>query len=116
MFDITISRTEEYPEKWELTADGEGTGTIQIRRLTECKGIAFVFGFESDSDHRADVANALLSKIIANAPKHNIGLLLAKTRAGSPLAQTLESLDFRPFTQFENPNTGNTLQMYSKAL
>ncbi len=118
---VTVYKNhEDSRESWSVraeTEDGFEMGSVQIRRLTENRAIGFIYGAEVDpAETDGDVLNALFSKIVANAPRHNFALLQASAIAGSKNAETLESLGFDSFARFENPNTGNTLRLYGKTL
>jgi hypothetical protein len=126
MFNISVwINRDDTRQSWTVKAEnsyGDEVGAVQIRRLTENKAIGFVFGFDDpasdapNAQESKDLLSALVAKIIQNAPAHNFGLLQASAIAGSASAEVLESLGFEPSARFVNPNTGNTLRVYSKTL
>lgn len=124
MFNVTVYKNhEDTRESWRVVAsnaDGDEVGSVQIRRMTENKAIGFIFGYEVDEYAETDsVLASLISKIIANAPRHNFGALQATAEvgnAGKGRGNVLAELGFAKYATFVNPNTGNTLALYGKTL
>jgi len=120
---VYVNREETHGESWTVQATDESgyeTGSVQIRRMTENKALAFIFGFvsepEQSPEETSEILSALVGKIIANSPRNNIAVLQATAIAGSPNAEVLESLGFHSRTRFVNPNTGHTLRLYGMTL